>query len=432
MQLTLERDQIVPKLDLLQTVANTRTTLPILNNVLVQAIEAEEDNEEGISQIILTANNLEMAVGVSVPAIVIEPGITTILAKKLYEVIREIPTGTTFELSVDTKNYISINYRGGSYRLRGLDPEEFPAQPEIEETPNTIEASDLRDILENTLFAASLEEVRYYLNAVLLVLNSNETVAVSTDGRRFALAEAPAVTRTETEQEKVIIPLKTAREIVKIFASSKEISFSIIKGQIALTDGDSILTARLIEGDYPDYNQIIPEKQPHNVEIHKDSLVSAVRRVSLLADPKNYSIQLTIEGSTAKLEVETPDFGFAEGFVDLKEAFEGTPIAFKFDARLLIDGLSQIKTEYATLEFEKSNRVVLLGPSNRDANNYFNLLMPIRLEDEEDEEDEDEPNVQDSVTSEEQEPEVDLPEKPEEESEEGSEEELGEGESQQF
>ena len=395
MQLTIEREAILSKLENLQSIANTRTTLPILNNILIEATEA--DNEEEVSQVVLTANNLEIALGVTVPAIVLEAGVTTIPCRKFYEIVREIPIGYSFDLTVDAKNYIGIEYRGGQYKLRGLAPEEFPAQPPIEEANNKIEGLALQNLLENTLFAASLEEVRYYLNAVMFDLSPNSTTAVATDGRRLAVStEEPVLESTEEDQvedkdsepTQFIVPLKTAREILKVFSSTKEVFFSVVKGQIALTDGDSVLTARLIEGNYPDYKRIVPEEQHHQIYVEKTALVSAVKRVSLLADPKNYSIQLTLDDKSLKLEVKTPDLGEANAIVDLREQFEGDQTVFKFDARLLIDGLSQIRTEYVQIDFNKSNEVVSLHPMDRETDPYFNLLMPIRLDTEMEEDNE--------------------------------------------
>lgn len=378
MQLTLDRNALLEKLEMLQNIANTRTTMPILNNILIEAHEAEEAIE-GPADITLTANNIEIALSANLPALVIESGITTIPCKKFYELVREVPAGSSIEFSVDENNYIELKYENGSYKVKGLDPEEFPAQPDISEVEFTLSGVAFNDLLSKTLFAASLEEVRYFLNAIFFSFMKEKTVAVATDGRRLALTPTDAILGENQEAQSFILPLKTAREALRIFAGSQSISCARSHGQIAFTDGDAVLTARLIEGEYPDYNKITSMPAPNEIFINKDALVSAIKRVSLLADPSNYSISINIGSKALKLEVETPDLGAANEEVLLKEDFNGEETPFKFDARLLLQGLEQIKTENVKYCFGNTNELVFLYPANDEK--YFNLLMPLRIED---------------------------------------------------
>ena len=373
MKLTVERDILVEKLEQLQGIASARTTLPILNNVLVEAKSQE---------LILTANNMEIALGVAIACKVEECGTTTIPCRKFYEVAREIPLGYTLDITVNEKDVTYIKYAGGSFRLRGLDCEEFPIPPLAVDLNYKIPGLALRNILERTMFAASLEEVRYYLNAVLLDFSKENLTVAATDARRLAIAQEDPVELTNDVEklDKIILPLKTAKEIVKVFGVSRDILFKADEAMITLSDGESNLSARLVAGEqYPDYNKIIPKVHSYSIYVDREDLISATRRVSLLADPKDYSILIIFNEEEVNLEVETVDLGTADAVVSLSKRFDGNPTAFKFDARLLIDGLNSIQTDDVRIEFEKSEAIIGLHPDTEELDTYFNLIMPVRL-----------------------------------------------------
>ena len=373
MKLTVERDILVEKLEQLQAIASARTTLPILNNVLVEAKSQE---------LVLTANNLEVALGVAIACKVEEGGITTIPCRKFYEVVREIPLGYTLDITVNEKDVTYIKYAGGSFRLRGLDCEEFPIPPPAVDLNYKISGLALRNILERTMFAASLEEVRYYLNAVLLDFSKENLTVVATDGRRLAIAQdEPVELANDVEKlDRILLPLKTVKEIVKVFGVSKDILFKADEATIVLSDSDSILSARLVADDqYPKYEMIIPQDHSYSIYVDREDFISATRRVSLIADPKDYSILITFNGEEVNLEVETVDLGTADAVVSLSKRFDGKATAFKFDARLLIDGLNTIQTNDVRIEFERSDAIIGLHPDTEELDTYFNLIMPVRL-----------------------------------------------------
>ena len=374
MYLTIERNEIFDKLENLQNVVNTRTTLPVSNNVLIETVSDD--------QVILTANNFEIALGASLPAVIHEPGSTTLSGKKFYEMVREMPHNSEFTLKTSPKHITSIKYDGGNYRLHGINPEEFPAAPPTLDSNNKISVDALQSLLEHTIFAASLEEVRYYLNSIHFIITTDSTIAVSTDARRLAIAIQDPIIETESDDTNFILPLKTAKEIVKVFTTDKQINFSVDEGQLSLTDGEFTLVSRLIEGEYPNYDMIVPKDHSKSITTNKTELINATKRVSLLADPKNFGVQIDFNQSDVVLSVETPDLGTADASVGLSKEYTHQPTRFKFDARLLIDALTQIHTDNVIIEFESSDKIMTLKPDSEHDSSYFNLLMPLRLEDE--------------------------------------------------
>lgn len=370
MHLTIARDEIFEKLESLQNVVNTRTTLPISNNVLIETLS---DNK-----VVLTANNFDIALGATLPAVIHQPGATTLSGKKFYEMVREMPSNSEFSLKTSERHITSIKYEGGNYRLHGIDPEQFPVAPDMPDSNNKISVQALQGLLEHTIFAASLEEVRYYLNSIYFIITTESTIAVSTDARRLAIAIQDSIIGAEDEDTNFILPLKTAREIVKVFTVDKPIEFSIEDSQLSLTDGEFKLVSRLIEGEYPNYDRIVPKDHSKSIIANKLDLIAATKRVSLLADPKNFGVKVDLNQSDVILSVETPDLGTADAKVDLFEEHSHEPTRFNLDARLLIDALTQIHTNKVLIEFETADKIMTLKPDPEHDTSYYNLLMPLR------------------------------------------------------
>ena len=178
-----------------------------------------------------------------------------------------------------------------STKSSGYPDEEFPQLPSVEGEALKIGGETLRDVLQKTEFAASTEEVRYFLNGLYFNFLEQGTEVVATDGKRLALARCEPLT-APGEANGFIVPLKAVREIARTFADAGEISISVFENQILFTDGNATLTTRLVEGDYPKYEKIIPESTEGRAVVSKEGILSATRRVSLLSNPKNYSICL--------------------------------------------------------------------------------------------------------------------------------------------
>lgn len=367
MELTFERDDLLDALQVLQGVASGRTTLPILSNVLIHAAEGTIE---------CMATDLEVGIRMRVEGTITEDGAITVSAKKLGDIVKELPAEKPIHLATTANDRVEITCGDGIYKIIGLPDEEFPQLPSVEEGDALkIGGETLRNVLQQTEFAASTEEVRYFLNGLYFNFLESNTEVVATDGKRLALARCEPFT-SPNGVEGFIVPLKAVREIARTFADAGEVSISVFENQILFTDGTATLTTRLVEGEYPKYEKIIPETTEGQAVIVKEQILSATRRVALLSNPKNYSISLEIDPQQVQVSAKTPELG---------EAYETLPVdsgtgnvRIGFDARLLIEALAHITTETLSVEFSGELNPVLIKPVGTE--DYISLIMPMRLE----------------------------------------------------
>ena len=366
MELIFERDDLLDSLQILQGVASRRTTLPILSNVLINATGGTIE---------CMATDLEVGIRMKVEGTITEEGAITVSAKKLVDIVKELPADKPVHLATTANDRVEITCGDGVYKIIGLPDEEFPQLPSVEGEALKIGGETLRGVLQKTEFAASTEEVRYFLNGLYFNFLEQGTEVVATDGKRLALARCEPLT-APGEANGFIVPLKAVREIARTFADAGEISISVFENQILFTDGNATLTTRLVEGDYPKYEKIIPESTEGRAVVSKEGILSATRRVSLLSNPKNYSICLEIDSEQVQVSAKTPELGEAHETLPVESSTGSARIGF--DARLLIEALSHIETESLSLEFSGELNPVLVRPVGDD--NYVSLIMPMRLD----------------------------------------------------
>ena len=366
MELTFERDDLQDALQILQGVASGRNTLPILSNVLIRA--------EGES-IECMATDLEIGIRMKVEGEITEEGAITVSAKKLGDIVKELPSDKPVNMATTANDRVEITCGDGVYKIIGMSDEEFPQLPSVEGNAVSVGGETLRDILQKTEFAASTEEVRYYLNGLYFNFLTDKTEVVATDGKRLALAHCEPL-NSPGEANGFIVPLKAIREIDRTFAESGEVDISVFENQILFTDGNATLTTRLVDGDYPNYQKIIPETSESKTVVSKEQILRATRRVAILSNPKNYSICLEIDTEQVRVSAKTPELGEAYETLPV-ESGTGT-VRIGFDARLLAEALAHIETESLSIEFTGELNPVLIKPVGTD--NYISLIMPMRLE----------------------------------------------------
>lgn len=365
MELTFEKNDLLETLQVLQSVASGRTTLPILSNVLIHAAD-------GVIECMAT--DLEVGIRMKVEGTITEDGAITVSAKKLADIVKELPD-SPIHLATTANDRVEITCGEGIYKIIGMPDEEFPQPPVVEGSTLTIGGETLLSVLQRTEYAASTEEVRYFLNGLYFNFLPHTTEVVATDGKRLALARCEPLTAPE-EVEGFIVPLKAVREIARTFADSGEISISVFENQILFTDGNATLTTRLVEGDYPKYEKIIPESTEGRAIVAKEQILSATRRVALLSNPKNFSIALEIDSEQVQVSAKTPELGEAHETLPVEDCTGSVRIGF--DARLLIEAVAHIETESLSVEFSGELNPVLIKP--KDSEDYISLIMPMRLE----------------------------------------------------
>ena len=366
MELTFQRDNLLYSLQVLQGVASGRSTLPILSNVLIQAKDGKIE---------CVATDLEVGIKIRVEGAIQEDGAITVSARKLADIVKELPENETIRFATTANDRVEITCGDGVYRIIGLSDEEFPQLPSVDGELLTIDGDTLRALLRKTEFAASTEDVRYFLNGLYFSFLANRTEVVATDSRWLALAYTDPL-KAPGNVDGFILPLKAVKEITRTFADSSTVTISMFENQILFADEHATLTARLVEGDYPKYEKLIPESTTGRTVLSKEDILRAVRRVALLSNPKNYSISLDIEAEQITISAKTPEVGEAHETVTVQSCTANARIAI--DARLLIEIFAHIETELLAIEFTGEFSPVLIRPIGDKT--HVCLVMPMRLE----------------------------------------------------
>ena len=364
MELTFEKEDLLHSLQVLQGVASGRNTLPILSNVLIQAADGK---------IACVATDLEVGIRIAVEGIIQEEGTITVSAKKLTDIVKELPEDQTIRLVTTANDRVEITCGDGIYKIIGLSDEEFPQLPAVDGHSLTIGGDTLRDVLRRTEFAAATEDVRYFLNGLYFNFLEDKTEVVATDAIWLALAHCEPFNPPENVTG-FIIPLKAVKEIERTFAESDEVTVSILENQILFADDKATLTTRLIEGDYPKYQKLIPESTG-GVVVSKEMLLHATRRVALLSNPKNYCICLEIDTEQIQVSAMTPELGEAHETLPVESGTGRVRIGI--DARLLVETLMHIETESVAVEFTGEVTPVSFKPIGTEG--HICVVTPMRL-----------------------------------------------------
>lgn len=370
MRVTIERSAFLRALNHVQSVVERRNTIPILSNVLLQATGGE---------LKLTATDLDIEIVESVPAMVASPGSATVPAHMLYDIVRKLPDGAQLDLDQGA-DAARVNVFAGRSRfsLQALPPEDFP-DIATGEFPNsfTISAADLRGLIEKTRFAISTEETRYYLNGIYFheVAAGNLLRAVATDGHRLAQAQ---IARPDGAKGMpgVIVPRKTVLEVVKLLEGADgDVEVSLSASKIRFAAGDLVLTSKLIDGTFPDYERVIPRHNDKILEIDARTFAAAVDRVSTISMEKGRAVKLHMSGGKLVLSVNNPDSGSAEE--ELACSYEADPIDIGFNSRYLLDVAGQVKSDGIVFHLaDAGSPTIIKDPGDERA---LYVLMPMRV-----------------------------------------------------
>ncbi len=364
MEVHVDRDAFLRGLQLVSNVVEPRQTLPILANVLVQC--------EG-EQIQVTATDLEVGARVSMPAKIARPGSITLPARKLLEIVKELPDAP-LTVRVQENAWAGLRCGGAAYKLVGLAPEDFPAvAPGDALRWLTVDGKLLRDMLGQTSFAMSHDESRYALNGVLLVVQDKEIRVVATDGHRLALASRPLPGGAAPVTG--IVPRKAVHEIARVLGAGEEVQLAVGDNQFALRMPSVLLMARLIEGTFPNYEQVVPKGHPHRIVLSRAMLTAALRRVSVLSEERTRPVKFTLGAGALKLSAYHPDFGEAEESVDID--YSGEEVAIGFNSRYVLDALGAQSADQVVLEMKDA-----LSPGvvrSLEDEGSLCVIMPMRI-----------------------------------------------------
>ena len=368
----IEKETFLKGLAKIQGIVEKRNTIPILSNVLIEASSNE---------IRLTATDLEVGMQSTYDAKVIEPGKITVSAKKLHEIIRELPDS---EISFKSKENSWIEIRCGKamFNIVGLSPDEFPYFPS-QDKYNFIEinSNDIKEMIEKTFFSISTDETKYNLNGIYVknvnLDGNNKLRFVATDGHRLSMIQKDIDTSKIEELNKgVIFPRKGIFELKKIADEEGTPIFLGFMDNNAIIKRDrTIVLMRLVDGEFPDYNRVIPKENNIYSEIKTNEFLHALKRISILSSEKSKGVKLLFKADSLDISSSNPDFGDARE--DLSMIYSGPEISIGFNAKYLLDILNNYQEENIKLSIKDNLSPGLLTPLNNT--DYIAVVMPMRL-----------------------------------------------------
>ena len=372
MKVTIERAHLLKTLSHAQSVVERRNTIPILSNVKLQA----EDRE-----LRLTATDMDLEIVESVAAEVATAGATTVPAHTLYDIVRKLPDGSQLELQSEQGGERLILRCGRSrFTLACLPIEDYPALTSSAlPFQFGLPAVELRLLIDRTRFAISTEETRYYLNGIYLHVAQENGVdvlrAVATDGHRLARVEMP-VPDGAVGMPGVIIPRKTVAEVRKVIdETSEDVLLAISETQIRFSVGPALITSKLIDGTFPDYERVIPENNDNQLDVVCRDFKNAVDRVSAISSDRSRAVKLKVTNGTLELSASSPEHGSASE--ELEVRYDGEAMEIGFNSRYLLDIAEQIGGESARLSMaDAASPTILHELGDRSA---IYVLMPMRV-----------------------------------------------------
>ena len=363
MKFSVSKEKLLAGLQTVQNVVSTRTTLPILSNVLLRAADGK---------VHLTTTDLDVGVSGAFDAQIDKPGATTLPARRLANIVRELPAAEV-EIDIDSKNVASIRCGQSFFKILGLPEEEFPPLPKFEDAKTfTIPQQALRDALKKTSYAISTDETRYVLNGILFSFKENKLTMVATDGRRLALVDLE-VEFPRSQEVEIIVPTKCVTELGRLLGDEGDAKMSVGENQVAFEIGGTLLVSKLIEGNYPNYRQVIPGEAKERITLEREMFLNAVHRVSLLSSEKSNSVKLVFTKNNIEIAANTPDVG--EARESLAVAYKGRDFSIAFNPEFLQAPLRALPNDEIFLDLidEMSPGVIKIQSP------FLYVLMPMRI-----------------------------------------------------
>ena len=377
MELVVRKTDLLRELQLFQGIVERKNTIPILANVLIEA----DGNE-----VKLLATDLEVGLRSRCAASVAKGGSLTLPAKKLYEIVKALPE-TDVRIEED-RNGVKVAADRFDSRMQTLPREDFPTLPEATGTYSaTLPRETLRNMVAKTQFAITGEDTRYFLNGALFILRPDSMSLVSTDGHRLALITVPrdkakgrpkAGDKAGEDEVRVILPRKTLLELGRLLAEGEgDIHYERGENHLFFDIGGRLLISRMIDGQFPAFERVIPKSNDKRVEFDRDRLTNAVKRVALLSNERSRAVKFQIEADKVEIASSSPEFGEAKEV--LMVDYSGTPVTICFNAQYVLDFLAVAETDSVSLEFKDEMSQAVMKPVNADGYDYTYVIMPMRV-----------------------------------------------------
>ena len=366
MKTTIKREDLLVPLQLVIGAVERRQTLPILGNVLLKSTGGD---------ISLTATDLEIEMVARISADVAEDFQTTIPARKLLDICKALPDSSSISFSIDDTR-VSLTAARSRFTLASLPAKDFPGLDEIEMQQSlSIPQNQLRSLLDKTAFAMAQQDVRYYLNGILMEITSGKIKIVATDGHRLALSEVAIETGMDADKQ-IIIPRKAVLELSRLLESSDNPAHCVLsQNHLRVETNSLVFTTKLIDGKFPDYKRVIPVDGNKIMEVNRETLKDAMSRIAILSNEKYRGIRLTLSAGNLSIQANNPDQEEAEE--ELPVEYTEADMEIGFNVTYLIDVLNVLNSESVQIKLKDSNSSAIISDSQDDSSLY--VVMPMRL-----------------------------------------------------
>lgn len=364
MKFSITKDVLLKGIQEVQSAISAKSSLPILSNILMEATD---------DSIVLTTTDLDIGI---TSKISVKPQITgaiTVPAKKFSDIIKELPEAEMISISVKKNNLVNIECGNSVFKIMGLPKEEFPQLPEFKDKDSmTLPQKKLKSMLRLTSFAISHDESRYVLNGVLFVIKPTCIRLVATDGRRLAMIE-DKMQLPKTLERKFIIPTKAVNELDKSLGDEGDVKILFSENQVFFDMGKTRLVSRLIEGEFPNYEQVIPKEAKDKLTVPKSTFLSAVRRAALFTNQDSAAVKIDLGKDKMVISKSTPYLG--EARVEVDAEYKGKDISMGFNPNYLADLLKNIDEEKVAFEVTDPEKpgVVRIGAE------YIYVVLPMQI-----------------------------------------------------
>ncbi len=367
MKFNIDREELLRGLGRVQAIIERRGTLPILANVLIQTDDAK---------ITLAATDLEVGVVATLPAEVETPGSATLGAKKLFEIIRELDHNEV-TLALDDSSRVAIESGSAHFNMLSISPEEYPSLANGEGINFvSLEAGLLASMIDRTIYSTSTDETRYNLNGVFMEgLEDKRVRFVATDGHRMAKIDRSLQQEVGFLDKGIIVPRKGVSEIRKLCDETDGgVEIGLGDGFLIVRRPDLLLTSRLIDGEFPNYRQILPKDHKIRLVIERERLVHAVRRISLMAHERSHGFRFALGDGQLELSASNPDLGEAREAIEVE--YTGDPLETGFNARYVLDTLGAMTCKEVVIEMSEELTPTAFRPA--DDPDEVAVIMPMR------------------------------------------------------
>ncbi|WP_316357632.1 DNA polymerase III subunit beta [Candidatus Neptunichlamydia sp. REUL1] len=363
MKVTISRPELANLIGKIQSVVSSKPAIPILANVLIEA-------KNGI--LTISATDLTVSMRAQMEASVSEKGTITLPARRFFQLVRELTT-PEIEISANTDEIAYVQAGTSQFRINGINSSEFPSFPDLNQGDHFEMTPDaFKEMLSKSVFAAAREDSRHVLNGVLMMIENSNATFIGTDGKRLARVNTSIDVNPE-HKSNYLIPLKAVEEIVKSIDGDEAVKVSLMNDKIGIESGPTVMITKLLSGDYPDVERVIPKESTHKLTLHREELMILLKQVALFTTDKSHSVQFSLSSGELTLTATSSEIG--DGKVSMPVDYSGEAFDIAFNPFFFHDILRHCKDETVNFAITTPHNPGLITDSTTA--NF--VIMPMRL-----------------------------------------------------